>query len=176
MSSASSDSLVQSARPAPSASPAAPCRSAGHGARGRLNLLASLVLAFGALATASAQDLSVAPPPAPYVGVAEILPLPEFIPGAGALYIDPANAPVGPWLSYGSDGKLLEVLFMVPISAMNEAQNWDNLATGLLSGNGLAVDHVDVSYNGGHSGMAEPHYHIRLVLVDDATQQAGLTQ
>ena len=124
---------------------------------------------------ATAQDLSVAPPPSPYVGVAEILPLPEFIPGAGALYIDPANAPVGPWLSYSSSGALVEVLFMVPLSAMTAAENWDNLATGLLQEIGTAVDHVDISYNGGHSGMAEPHYHIRLVLVDDATQQAGLT-
>jgi len=134
------------------------------------------LLVAGALSQAKAQDLSVAPPPAPYVGVAEILPLPEFIPGAGALYIDPANAPVGPWLSYGADGNLLEVLFMVPLSAMTASENWDNLATGLLAQIGTAVDHVDVSYNGGHSGMAEPHYHIRLVLVDDATQQAGLTQ
>ena len=139
-------------------------------------MLAAILLVIAALSVARAQDLSVSPPPAPYVGVAEILPLPEFIPGAGALFIDPSNAPVGPWLSYGSDGNLLEVLFMVPLSAMTAAENWDNLATGLLSSNGLAVDHVDISYNGGHSGMAEPHYHIRLVLVDDATQQAGLSQ
>lgn len=137
---------------------------------------AVILLVAGALSLARAQDFTVAPPPAPYVGVAEILPLPEFIPGAGALYIDPANAPVGPWLSYGSDGNLLEVLFMVPVSGMAAAENWDNLASGLLAQIGLAVDHVDVSYNGGHTGMAEPHYHIRLVLVDDATQQAGLTQ
>ncbi len=131
---------------------------------------------FVGLSSVSAQDLSVAPPPAPYVGVAEILPLPAFIPGAGALFIDPANAPVGPWLSYGADGTLIEVLFMIPLSSMTAAQNWDDLATGLLDQLGATVDHVDVSYNGGHPGMAEPHYHIRLVLVDDATQQAQLTQ
>lgn len=144
--------------------------------RTSLAAIVALTLVLALAATAQAQDLSDAPPPAPYVGVAEILPLPEFIPGAGALYIDPANAPVGPWLSYGSGGNLIEVLFMVPLSEMSAAANWDNLATGLLVSNGLAVDHVDVSYNGGHSGMAEPHYHIRLVLVDDATQQAGLSQ
>lgn len=138
--------------------------------------LALTLLLLAVLPTATAQDLSVSPPPAPYVGVADILPLPAFIPGAGALFIDPANAPVGPWLSYGADGHLIEVLFMVPLSGMTAAQNWDNLATGLLAQLGVAVDHVDVSYNGGHPGMAEPHYHIRLVLVDDATQQAQLTQ
>lgn len=138
--------------------------------------LALTAILLAVLPTATAQDLSVSPPPAPYVSVADILPLPAFIPGAGALFIDPANAPVGPWLSYGADGRLLEVLFMVPLSGMTAAQNWDNLATGLLAQLGVSVDHVDVSYNGGHPGMAEPHYHIRLVLVDDATQQAQLTQ
>lgn len=139
-------------------------------------LAAAALFLMTAVTTARAQDLTVAPPPAPYVSVASILPLPEFIPGAGALYIDPANAPVGPWLSYGKDGNLIEVLFMVPLSAMTAAQNWDNLATGFIAQLGVTVDHVDVSYNGGHPGMAEPHYHIRLVLVDDATQQAQLTQ
>ena len=134
------------------------------------------VVMLTALASVRAQDLSVSPPPAPYVSVADILPLPAFIPGAGALFIDPANAPVGPWLSYGADGNLIEILFMVPLSGMTAAQNWDNLASGLLGELGVTVDHVDVSYNGGHPGMAEPHYHIRLVLVDDATQQAQLTQ
>jgi len=114
------------------------------------------------------------PAPSPYVSVAEILPLPEFIPGAGALYIDPANAPVGPWLAYGADGNLAEIVFMVPLSGMQAAENWDDLATGLVSELGVSIDHVDLSYNGGHPGMAEPHYHVRLVLVSAAVQQRVL--
>ena len=70
---------------------------------------------------------------------------------------------------------LIEVLFMVPISQMQEAMNWDDLATGTLAELGItAIDHVDISYNGGHPGMAEPHYHFRLVLVDAATQEGAL--
>lgn len=141
-----------------------------------LAAIAAATILLMAITSVRAQDLSVSPPPAPYVSVADILPLPAFIPGAGALFIDPANAPVGPWLSYGADGNLLEILFMVPLSGMTAAQNWDNLATGLFGELGATVDQVDISYNGGHPGMAEPHYHIRLVLVDDATQQAQLTQ
>lgn len=38
-----------------------------------------------------------------------------------------------------------------------------------------SIDHVDITYNGGHPGMAEPHYHIRMVLLDDAAQQSALT-
>lgn len=139
-----------------------------------LALLVAALALFTVLANVRAQDLTVSPPPAPYVSVVDILPLPDFIPGAGALFIDPANAPVGPWLSYGSDGNLVEILFMVPLSGMTAAQNWDDLAAGLLAQLDVTVDHVDVSYNGGHPGMAEPHYHIRLVVVDAATQQAQL--
>lgn len=140
---------------------------------------APLVVAVAALWVAStvfaqSSDLTTEPPPAPYVNASSILELPDFIPGAGALYIDPANAPVGPWLAYGSDGSLVEVLFMVPLSQMQDATNWDDLATGFLDQLGVTIDHVDISFNGGHPGMAEPHYHFRLVVVDAQTQQSLL--
>jgi|SRR5690554_926714 len=138
----------------------------------RLSMLIMYVAAFaiGSMAFAQTPDA-----PEGWVPVTELLPLPEFIPGAGALYVQPDNAPVGPWLAYGQDGTLIEVLFMVPVSQMQEAVNWDDLATGTLAELGItAIDHVDISYNGGHPGMAEPHYHFRLVLVDAATQAAAL--
>lgn len=144
-----------------------------------LSRLSSAAAFFGAatlmsLALAQGGASLQLPAPEPYVSVAEILPLPEFIPGAGALYIDPANAPVGPWLSYGKDGNLVEILFMVPVSAMQAAENWDDLAAGLIAELGVTIDHVDLSYNGGHPGMAEPHYHIRLVLMDSEAQNVAL--
>lgn len=110
-----------------------------------------------------------------YVPASELLPLPDFIPGAGSLYIDPANAPVGPWFSFSREGELVEVLFMVPLSDLDAATSWDDLATGVFADPEIgAIDHVDLSYNGGHPGMAEPHYHVRLVLVDAATQNAAV--
>lgn len=140
----------------------------------RLKLLCAAVLSLAA--TTFAQDLTPALPEG-YVNASEILPLPDFIPGAGALYIDPANAPVGPWLSYGNDGQLVEVLFMVPVSQMAESGNWDNLASGTFETLGISsVDHVDLTFNPGHAGMAEGHYHIRLVLLDDSAQRAALSQ
>ncbi|HEX7003359.1 MAG TPA: hypothetical protein VF168_04150 [Trueperaceae bacterium] len=139
----------------------------------RLILLAAAVLTLGA---AWAQDLSPALPSG-YVNASELLPLPEFIPGAGALYIDPANAPVGPWLSYGNDGKLVEVLFMVPVSQMTEGANWDDLAAGTFEELGIStLDHVDITFNPGHAGMAEAHYHFRLALIDHESQQAALSE
>lgn len=151
-----------------------PARSAVNLRRSLLVSLALVLLAALPFAAAQSSDLLTSPPPAPYVAVSSILPLPDFIPGAGALFIDPANAPVGPWLAYGSDGSLVEVLFMVPVSEMEKATNWSDLGAGLLAQIGKAVDHVDISYNGGHPGMAEPHYHIRLAVVDAATQEAQL--
>lgn len=140
---------------------------------GALTSLVTLAFAQGGYGEAAHSAMQL-PAPEPYVSVADILPLPDFIPGAGGLYIDPANAPVGPWLSYGKDGNLIEILFMVPLSGMQAAENWEDLATGLVGELGVTIDHVDLSYNGGHPGMAEPHYHIRLVLVDAGTQDAAL--
>ena len=135
----------------------------------------ALALAAATLAAANAQDLTTEPPPAPWVNASSILELPDFVPGAGALYVDPVNAPVGPWLAYGTDGTLVEVLFMVPVSEMTSGVDWDDLAAGLLAQLGLTVDHVDVTFNGGHPGMAEPHYHVRLAFVDHAAQGRLLT-
>lgn len=116
-------------------------------------------------------------PPASYVNVSTILPLPDFIPTVGALYIDPANAPVGPYLSYGNDGKLVEVVYMVPLKEMEAATNWEDLSASVLGELSItSIDHVDVTYNGGHPGMAEPHYHVRLALVDESAQQSALAQ
>lgn len=137
-----------------------------------LGLLLALAIQFGM--HAAAQDFSSSPPPEPYVSASSMLPLPDFIPGAGALFIDPDNAPTGPWLSYGNDGSLVEVLFMVPVADMQSAENWDDLAAGLLEELGLSVDHVDVTYNGGHPGMTEPHYHFRMAFVDHATHTSLL--
>ena len=138
------------------------------------HLLRPLVL-MAALVVAGAAMAQMPNVPEGYVPVSEILPLPDFIPGAGALYIDPANAPVGPWFAFSQEGELIEVLFMVPLSEMSVATSWDDLATGVFADHGIgAIDHVDISYNGGHPGMAEPHYHVRLVLVDAAAQNEAL--
>ncbi len=158
-----------------------PARLLRRGARRSLtSLLVAMVAAFGFLfvapAFAQGSDLLQAPPPAPYVNVSTLLPLPDFIPTVGALYVDPANAPVGPYLAYGSDGSLVEVLFMTPLSEMEHATEYADLASGLLAQLGMNVDHVDITYNAGHPGMAEPHYHFRIVFVDHATQGQLLAQ
>ena len=44
---------------------------------------------------------------------------------------------------------------MIPLKDMNAQKSFANLKTG----QGKQVDHVDVVYNAGHPGVAEPHYH-----------------
>lgn len=146
---------------------------AGRGLRAVL-----LAVAFGVFTFAAAQsaDLTKSPPGEPWVGVDTLVELPAFVPGAGELFIRPDDAPFGPWLAYGSDGSLVEVLFMVPVSEMEQHGSWDDLAGDLLADLGLTIDHVDITYNGGHPGMAEPHYHFRLAFVDHATQGQLLSE
>ena len=112
-------------------------------------LAASPVLAQVAVATN--------PPEAPYQKVSELVALPDFLPGIGQLFVDPATLPAGPFVAYDHDGRLVSTIYMIPISAMNADTSFDNLIA--PGGN---VDHVDIYYNAGHPGVAEPHQHVVL--------------
>lgn len=113
---------------------------------------------------AMAQDATVpemAPPPAPYAQVSTLVSLPEFIPGLGTLYVDPATLPAGPFLAYDHDGKLSATVYMVPIKALEDGTAYNGLAVG-----NDTVTSVDIYYNAGHPGVEEPHAHV--VLYHDA--------
>jgi len=118
-----------------------------------------LLAALAALSTtpAFAQAVDTAPPPAPYARVSDLVALPDFLPGIGELYIDPATLPAGPFLAYDHEGHLVATIYMVPIAALQAGTTFDDLATP-----GGAVDHVDIYYNAGHPGVEEPHIHVVL--------------
>ncbi len=122
---------------------------------------AATALAAAALVAgpALAQDAAVetSPPDAPYQKVSDLVPLPDFLPGIGELFVDPATLPAGPFMAYDRDGQLVSTIYMIPISAMNADTGFDNLAAP-----GGTVDHVDIYFNAGHPGVAEPHEHIVL--------------
>lgn len=95
------------------------------------------------------------PPGGKYKKVSGLVPLPDFIPGLGTLYVDPATLPAGPFLAYDHQGHLVSSIYMIPLKDMNAQKAF----------NGLQIaharpDHVDIVYNAGHPGVAEPHYHI----------------
>jgi hypothetical protein len=116
-----------------------------------LTVGASLVLAGPGMAVAQ----SSAPPGGAYKLVSSLVPLPDFVPGLGNLYVDPATLPAGPFLAYDHQGKLVSSIYMIPLKDMNNQKAFSGLKAAHER-----VDHVDIVYNAGHPGVAEPHYHM----------------
>lgn len=101
------------------------------------------------------QAQATAPPGGAYKKVSTLVALPDFLPGLGTLYVDPATLPAGPFLAYDHQGKLVSSIYMIPLKDMNAQKAFAGLKAGHEP-----VDHVDIVYNAGHPGVAEPHYHM----------------
>jgi hypothetical protein len=132
--------------------------------------LASLagVLGVGLLLAAPDRALAqrTAPPGGAYKMVSSLVPLPDFVPGLGTLYVDPATLPAGPFLAYDHQGSLVSSIYMIPLKDMNAQKAFSGLRVAQER-----VDHVDIVFNAGHPGVAEPHYHVILWYV--AAQRAA---
>jgi uncharacterized protein len=96
-----------------------------------------------------------APPGGQYQKVSALVPLPDFIPGMGTLYVDPKTLPSGPFLAYDRQGSLVSSIYMIPLKDITAHKPFTNLGAAAAK-----VDHVDMYYNAGHPGVAEPHYHV----------------
>ena len=112
---------------------------------------------FSAFAHDIPADVAKSPPAGAYKAVSSLVKLPDFLPGIGQLFVDPASLPAGPFLAYDHKGALVSTVYMLPIKDLNPDKTFDNLAA--PGGN---VDHVDVYYNAGHPGVEEPHVHVVL--------------
>lgn len=135
-----------------------------------LPLIAAAAFAFGPTVTyaakpAPSQVALKAPPAAPYKAVSSLVKLPDFIPGMGQLYVDPASLPAGPFLAYDHKGRLVSTIYMIPLAEMKPDMNLND-----LKAPGGVVDHTDIVYNAGHPGVAEPHIHIVLWHVSSANE------
>ncbi len=119
-------------------------------------------------APALAQGNLTAPPPAPFAKVSELVPLPDFLPGLGTLYVDPASLPAGPFLGYDHDGKLAATIYMIPVADLNPDKSFSDLGVGAPN-----VTGVDVYYNAGHAGVEAPHEHIVLWHDADAKERVA---
>jgi hypothetical protein len=114
--------------------------------------LALVVVAAVGCSSAMAQRNSA---PANYKKVSTLASLPDFIPGLGTLWVDPATLPAGPFLAYDKQGTLVSSVYMIPVKDITAHKAFNNLAVAKEK-----VDHVDMYYNAGHPGVAEPHYHV----------------
>ena len=117
------------------------------------SLIAAISLLVVSPRTAEAQ--SKAPPGGAYKEVSKLVALPDFIPGLGTLYVDPASLPAGPFLAYDHQGKLVSSIYMIPLKDMNAHKAFNDLKV-----THERADHVDIVFNAGHPGVAEPHYHV----------------
>lgn len=133
-----------------------------------LFVTASLLVAAPAFAH-DEEALKAAPPGEPYVQVSDALPLPEFIPGLGTLFVDPQTLPAGPFLAYDHDGKLSATIYMTPLEDLQDGTAYDGLVIGSHT-----VNSVDIYYNAGHPGVEKPHAHI--VLYHDADAKGRLAE
>jgi hypothetical protein len=115
----------------------------------------SVVLGLAAGCGSAALAQATAPPGGEFQKVSALVALPDFVPGLGTLYVNPRTLPVGPFLAYDRDGKLVSSIYMVPVKDIEAKKAFNGLGAAKQ-----AVDHVDLYYNAGHPGVAEPHYHI----------------
>ena len=141
-------------------------------------LLSALALSACAMAEGAGEDMSTAMstmtgamegPPAGYQKVSDLVALPEFLPGIGVLYVQPATLPAGPFLAYDREGNLVSTVYMIPVEQLEARETLDNLE----AAEGAEVDHVDMYYNAGHPGVPQPHYHIVLWHVSDEQRVAA---
>jgi hypothetical protein len=128
-----------------------------------LGLALAVIATTGCTSTMAQQT---APPASNYKKVSTLVALPDFVPGLGTLYVDPKTLPAGPFLAYDRQGKLVSSVYMIPLKDITAHKAFNNLAAAKEK-----VDHVDVYYNAGHPGVAEPHYHVVVWYV--SPQQAG---
>lgn len=110
-------------------------------------------------------------PPAGFKKVSSLVKLPDFVPGLGVLYVDPATLPVGPFLGYGRNGKLANITYMVPLKDIDAHKNFTTLGTVAA---GARIDHTDIQFNPGHPGVEEPHYHVVQWLISPAEVKAQM--
>ena len=118
-----------------------------------ITLALALAVSLGGPALVMAQQ--TAPPGGEYKKVSTLVPLPDFVPGLGTLYVDPKTLPAGPFLAYDTKGQLVSTVYMIPVKDLTAHKAFDRLTAAKEK-----VDHVDMYYNAGHPGVAEPHYHV----------------
>lgn len=122
----------------------------------------------GTTAVLAAESVKKAPPPAPYQPVSALVKLPDFLPGLGSLYVDPKTLPDGPFLAYDHKGMLVSTIYMIPLKDLDAHKKIED-----LKAPGGNVVNVELYYNAGHPGVAEPHYHIIMWHVPDGDERVA---
>ncbi len=107
-------------------------------------IFATLTLLTLTATSTLAQQVRQAPPGPGYQKVSKLVPLPDFIPGLGTLYVDPKTLPAGPFLAYDHQGRLVSTIYMIPMKSMEVQVKFADLAAP-----GGVVDHVNLTLTPG---------------------------
>ncbi|MFZ1625560.1 MAG: hypothetical protein WAU48_12385 [Gammaproteobacteria bacterium] len=136
------------------------------------SLVAAVLALFLITATGAVMAADIhSQPPANFKKVSTLVKLPEYLPGLGVLYVDPATLPIGPFLGYDKQGQLVNVTYMVPLKDLDAHKNFE--AMGATLGD-LKINHTDFVYNPGHPGVETPHYHVIEWLITKQRQDTDL--
>src|SRR5256885_6314263 len=68
-----------------------------------------------------------APPSGAYKKVSTLVPLPDFVPGLGTLYVDPATLPAGPFFAYAPQGSMGGSIYLIPPQDVNAPNDFHDL-------------------------------------------------
>lgn len=150
----------------------------GTKAKALMTVAFGTLVAFGASVFPQQDAIAAAvnpqgKPPAGFVKVSDALKNPgmAFVPGLGALYVDPKTLPAGPFLGYDKKGELVNVTYMLPAAELEKNAAWPSLGTAV---SGLKVDHTEVHVSGAHPGVMERHIHVINWLISDSEKKKRL--
>jgi hypothetical protein len=88
-----------------------------------------------------------------YKRVSDLVNFPKFFPGLGIIFVKPETLPLGPFLCFDRNDRLIATVYMVPIKEMDDHKSFE--APGFAG----RADHVSIYFNAGHPGVDVPHYH-----------------
>jgi len=88
-----------------------------------------------------------------YKRVSDLVNFPKFFPGLGIVFVKPDTIPLGPFLCFDRDDRLIATVYMVSTKDIDDHKSFEAPA---FAG---SVDHVSIYFNAGHPGMDMPHYH-----------------
>jgi hypothetical protein len=88
-----------------------------------------------------------------YKRVSDLVNFPKFFPGLGIIFVKPQTLPLGPFLCFDRNDRLIATVYMVPIKDIDDQKSFD--APGFAG----RADHVSIYFNPGHPGVDMPHYH-----------------
>jgi hypothetical protein len=89
-----------------------------------------------------------------YKRLSDLVNFPKFFPGLGVVFVKPDTIPLGPFLCFDRNDRLIATVYMVSTKDIDDHKSFDAPA---FAGD---VDHVSYYFNSGHSGFDMPHYHI----------------